>query len=134
MMPENFCFPGCVPSISANGTSAGIVWILESRGVLRAYNASDLAKELYNSSQNAARDGLGAYVKFSVPTIANGKVYAGTQDALVVYGLLNGGAGGLAGGNGARRDRTAVAPGSSATLCGPERAQSPGPPRTYHDA
>jgi len=85
-----FAFPGCVPSISADGTVGGIVWILESRGELHAYDASSLAKELYNSSQNSARDQLGGYVKFSVPTIANGRVYASTQDSLVVYGLLNG--------------------------------------------
>jgi uncharacterized protein (TIGR03437 family) len=119
----SFGFPGCVPTVSANGASSGIVWILESRGVLRAYDASTLAKELYNSSQNAARDQLGAYVKFSVPMVANGKVYAGTQDSLAVYGLLNGGSGGLAVTNAASGDRTAVAPGSIASIYGQRLAQ-----------
>ncbi|HYL38193.1 MAG TPA: hypothetical protein VEV17_19910 [Bryobacteraceae bacterium] len=85
---EFFDYPGCVPTISANGSSNGIAWILESSGTLRAYDASNLANELYNSNQNVARDALGAYVKFTVPTVANGKVYAGTQGALVAYGLL----------------------------------------------
>jgi hypothetical protein len=81
---------GAVPGVSANGDADGIVWVLESSGggVLRAYDATNIANELYNSSQNRARDGLGSYVKFSTPTIANGKVYAGTQNSLAVYGLL----------------------------------------------
>ena len=120
----SFGFPGCVPTISANGSSGGIVWILESRGALHAYDASDLSKELFNSSQNAGRDNLGAYVKFSVPTVANGKVYAGTQDSVAVYGLLNGGTTGPAVSNAASGDRSAVAPGSIASIYGQGLAQT----------
>jgi hypothetical protein len=83
-----FSFPGCVPTVSANGTANGIVWVLEVDGILHAYDASLLENELYNSNQDAARDALGSYVKFSVPTVANGKVYAGTANSLAVYGLL----------------------------------------------
>jgi hypothetical protein len=86
-----FGYPGAVPAISANGCSDGIVWLVEAGfgGTLHAYDASDLANELYNSEMNGSRDSLGSFVKFSVPTIANGKVYVGTGDSLVVFGLLN---------------------------------------------
>src|SRR5579883_528410 len=83
-----FGYPGCVPTISANGNSNGIVWVLESSATLHAYDTSNLAHELYNSNQNNMRDALGSYVKFTVPMLANGKVYAGTANALAVYGLL----------------------------------------------
>jgi hypothetical protein len=56
---------------------------------LRAYDASNLANELYNSQMNGSRDWLGPFVRFSVPTVANGKVYAGTANSLAVFGLLN---------------------------------------------
>jgi hypothetical protein len=87
--PFNF---GSTPSISANGSTNSIVWAVErspsdTSSVLHAYDASDVSKELYNSNQNAARDSLGG-TKFSVPTIANGKVYLGTFSGLVVYGFL----------------------------------------------
>ena len=65
---------GATPSISANGTANGIVWNVQFSGsheVLHAYDATTL-QELYNSSQNAARDQLGAGVKFITPTIADG--------------------------------------------------------------
>lgn len=119
----SFAYPGCVPSISANGTSNGIVWVLDQAGVLRAYDAANLATELYDSSQNASRDSLGAAVKFSVPTIVNGKVYAGTQNSLVVYGLLSGGAA-LAVSNAASGNAGAVAPGSLASIYGSDLAAS----------
>ena len=79
-------FPGfgSVPSISANGTANGIVWTTQNVGGagLFAFDASNLGKELYRNTT------LGSYVKFSTPTAANGKIYVGTQNSLVVFGLL----------------------------------------------
>ena len=109
-----FGYPGCVPSISASGSSNAIVWILETSATLHAYDASNLTTELYNSNQNSSRDALGSYVKYSVPTIANGKVYAGTANALVVYGLL----GSLSITNAASGQQNIVAPGSLITVYG----------------
>ena len=84
---------GSNPSVSANGTSNGILWAVDvvapnTKGVLHAYDATNLAKELYNSAQNSTRDSLGIAVKFAPPTIAKGRVYVGTSNALVVYALL----------------------------------------------
>jgi hypothetical protein len=87
---QRFTSPGCLPTISANGTADAIVWVLDAANTLHAYDAANLATELYNTNQNSARDALGRYVKFTVPMVANGKVYAPTQTALVVYGLLPG--------------------------------------------
>lgn len=84
-----FAYPGAVPAISADHGSGGIAWMLESKAVLHAYDADNLATELYNSGQNAARDGLGSYVKFTTPIISQGRVYAGTNDHLVAYGRLS---------------------------------------------
>jgi len=86
-----FGYPGAVPAVSANGPSNGIVWMAESGfgGTLHAYDASNLANELYNSQLKSSRDALGSFVKFSVPTVANGRVYVGTENALAVFGLLN---------------------------------------------
>ena len=85
-------FPGATPDVSANGTSNGIVWVLEriplGNAVLHAYDASNVANELYNSNQSGARDQFGAIVKFVVPTVANGRVYVGAKGHLVVFGLL----------------------------------------------
>ncbi|HJZ84048.1 MAG TPA: pyrrolo-quinoline quinone [Polyangia bacterium] len=92
-----FAYPGATPAVSAFGASNGVVWALEGNGyspsasvsvVLHAYDANDLATELYNSSLAGPRDAAGAAVKFAVPTVANGKVYVGTQAELTVYGLL----------------------------------------------
>jgi hypothetical protein len=93
--------PGGVLSLSANGTAAGsgIVWATTPynadaqpttvAGICRAFDASDLSVELWNSKQNAARDDCGNFAKFTPPTVANGKVYVATfSNQLLVYGLL----------------------------------------------
>ena len=86
----SFGYPGTTPSISANGTSAGIVWAVENNGsgVLHAYDATNLATELYNSNQAANSRDHFADNKFITPMIANGKVYVGTPNSVAVFGLL----------------------------------------------
>jgi hypothetical protein len=92
-----FAYPGTTPSISANGTSNGIVWAVENTGsgtgggagVLHAYDATNLGTELYNSNQ--ASNGRDSFTdnKFITPMIANGKVYVGTPTGVAVFGLLH---------------------------------------------
>lgn len=93
-------FPvGSTPSVSANGATDGILWAIERQdnfkqkpgnrpAVLYAYDATNVARELYNSSQAGTRDQAGPATKYQVPTIAGGKVYVGTQTELDVYGLM----------------------------------------------
>lgn len=88
---ETFAFPGATPSISGNATSNLIVWALanSSPAVLHAFNAANLASELYNSNQAPSdRDQFGDGNKFITPTIANGKVYVATTTGVGVFGLL----------------------------------------------
>jgi hypothetical protein len=78
---------------SANGTSNGILWVVEwlpsgADGVLRAYDPNNVGNEFYDSTQSGTRDTFGSATKFSVPTIANGKVYVGAATQLVIFGLL----------------------------------------------
>jgi hypothetical protein len=82
----SFGWPGSTPSISSLGASNGIIWAFSSSAVLHAYDATNLATELWNSNMVAA-DQAGGYVKFTVPTVANGKVYIGNSNQVTVYGL-----------------------------------------------
>lgn len=119
-----FGYPGCVPTISSNGNANGIVWIIDPAGTLRAYDASNLTNELYDSAQNPGRDALGNSVKFSAPTVANGKVFAGTEDSLAIYGLLSASTGRISISNAASGDSTVLAPGSIASIYGMGLARS----------
>jgi hypothetical protein len=89
---------GATPSLSANGSANGIIWDIDNSGytsdgtsttplVLHAYDATNLT-ELYNTTQAGSRDTAGYALKFTVPTIANGKVFVPTANELDVYGLL----------------------------------------------
>jgi hypothetical protein len=87
---NSFGYPGATPSVSANGTSNGIVWAVGngSTAVLYAYDAANL-NLLYNSDQAArGRDNFGAGINFATPTIGNGKVFVGTPNGVAVFGLL----------------------------------------------
>ncbi|MGB6884547.1 MAG: hypothetical protein WBE10_10920, partial [Candidatus Acidiferrum sp.] len=88
---ESFAYPGTTPSISANGTTNAIVWAVEngSTGVLHAYNATNLTNELYNSNQAANNRDQFSDNKYVTPMVANGKVYVGTPNSVVVFGLLH---------------------------------------------
>jgi uncharacterized protein (TIGR03437 family) len=80
---------GSVPSISANGARNGILWTIDSTAQLHAYDAADLGNQLSQAS-------VSSFVKFSTPTIANGKVYVGTLNSLDVFGLRDPGSGNVA--------------------------------------
>jgi len=77
---------GHAPSISANGNTNGILWVIGGPQ-LSAFNAITLTK-LYGTNQLATRDASPPMAHFSTQTIANGRVYVGTQASLRVYGLL----------------------------------------------
>jgi hypothetical protein len=86
----NFPYSGTTPVVSANGTQNGIVWAIRhaNSAVLYAFDATNLGIELYNSSQKRHRDAMSGYVNFTVPTVANGRVFVGSQKRLTVFGLL----------------------------------------------
>ena len=81
-------------SISANGTTNGILWLVTGDSgtnfTLRAFDPTDLTTEFYDSDQAGTRDSLSTTAHWTTPTIANGKVYVGTQTQLVIYGLQGG--------------------------------------------
>ena len=90
---------GATPTISANGSTNGIIWAAERQEsldiepgskplILLAYNATNVSTLLYSSAQNATRDTAGIEAKFAVPLVASGRVYVGTQTEVDAYGLL----------------------------------------------
>ena len=95
-----FYFPGAVPVVSADGNNNGILWMVHADAtnqdnyvengpaILYAYDATNLSTLLYDSTLAGTRDVAGTAVRFAVPTIANGRVYVGTQGEVDVYGLL----------------------------------------------
>jgi len=92
-------YMGASPVITSQGATNGIAWTLNNDAsgtvngspvgpaILRAYDASNLHSLLY-SSDALPGDRCGNAIKFTVPTIANGKVYVGGQSQITVYGLL----------------------------------------------
>ncbi len=112
---NTFGFPTTSPSVSSQGATNGIAWAIDASlygyaspnaaggiscstsplpaacsgpAILHAYDATNLASEIWNSSQ-VASDVAGNAVKFVPPTVANGKVYVGTRTEVDVYGLLS---------------------------------------------
>ena len=83
-------------NVTANGTSTPVVWALDTTAsgghpVLYAYDATNVdtaLPELYDSTMQASRDTVDATSKYSVPVVANGHVYIGTQTGVNVFGLL----------------------------------------------
>jgi len=96
MGDRRFQNPGATPAISANGTGGGIVWVIETKtwngadrpAILHAYDAANVARELHNSEQNSVRDRAGLTLRFTIPTVANGRVYVDAKHRVEVYGLL----------------------------------------------
>ena len=95
---ESMASLAATPAVSSEGSKNGIVWVLSTKmwnesfvdkpAVLHAYEARNIAHELYNSEQRSERDRAGMTVRFAVPTVANGHVFIGTRGRLDVYGLL----------------------------------------------
>jgi hypothetical protein len=83
------------PTVSANGSQDGVVWLLRSEAldagdtnVLYAFDALNVSRLLYNSEQNPSRDRAGLALRFNIPTVVNGHVYVGSKHEVDVYGLL----------------------------------------------
>ncbi len=116
---------GATPSISSNGATNGVVWIVPftGGGVLEAYNAADLSR-LYSSAADPA-DSLGGWSEFAVPTVADSKVFVGAGKQLVAYGVLNANAGQPAAiTNAASFQAGTVAPGSLVSIFGSALAKA----------
>jgi len=87
-------YPAPTPTVSANGSTNGIVWTVFTSNfqnggpaILRAYDAANVSRQLFQSSSNSSNQ-AGPAVKFVVPTVADGRVYVGTETELDVYGIL----------------------------------------------
>jgi hypothetical protein len=93
--PEPFAFPGAIPVVSSDGSrpGTGIVWTVDggAGATLRAFDASDIGRELWNSDRDKARDGLddtGGFNHFVAATVAGGEVFVGDQGHLEIYTTL----------------------------------------------
>jgi uncharacterized protein (TIGR03437 family) len=119
-------FSGMTVSAYGSLANTGILWItsassgtLPASGSLHAFDAVDLAVELWNSDLKGDRDTLGSFTKFANPTVANGKVFTPTASGeIVVYGLLPGVPGVASVVNSASYANGAVAPGELVTIFG----------------
>ena len=95
MSEKRFGNPGATPAISANGTRDGIVWLLDTKvwngsdrpAVLHAYDAANVAHELYHTEMAPGRDRVGKTLRFTIPTVVNGRVYVEAKGEIDVYGL-----------------------------------------------
>ena len=93
---QRFANAGANPTISADGSRNGIVWVIESKtwngsdkpAILHAYDAANVAHEIYSSEQNAGRDRAGLTLRFTIPTVVEGRVYVDAKGEIDVYGLL----------------------------------------------
>jgi hypothetical protein len=94
--PVKFRNPGANPSISANGAKDGIVWLVltkayfekNSSAILQAYDATDVSRLLYTTDHDE-QNTPGLSVRFTTPTVANGRVYVASRDGVYVFGLLD---------------------------------------------
>ncbi len=91
---ETSAYPSPTPAVSSNANTNGIVWAVKTAfwktggpAVFEAYDAANVSRQLYTSNTRSTRDQAGPAVRFVIPTVANGKVYFGTQTELDVYGL-----------------------------------------------
>ena len=113
-------YPGATPSITSNGVKNGIVWIVSSDddGKLVAFDASNLNK-LYDSESQTPADQLPSNTEFSLPTLVDGKVYAGGTAGIAIYGELAAAAPVIAAvTNAASFAADAISPGSLVSLFG----------------
>lgn len=94
---HRFGNPGATPTVSADGNKNGIVWLLETEewnefegrpAVLHAYDATDISRELFSSADKPG-NGAGSAVRFTIPSVDGGNVYAGTKGEVAVYGLTS---------------------------------------------
>ena len=95
-------WPGGILTLSASGDTprTGVLWATVATsgdaennppvpGELYAFDAGNVATQLWNSNMNASRDSFGNFAKFVPPLVANGRVYVATWSKQVtVYGLL----------------------------------------------
>jgi outer membrane protein assembly factor BamB len=75
--------------LTANGSSNGILWLTSGGQNLYALNAVTL-QTIYASTQAAnGRDTIPPLAHFATPIAVDGKVFLGTENSVVVFGLLS---------------------------------------------